>query len=205
MYSRSNSMILSIPAQAAHPDSLPYRFMNRRTEPEIFTFEELPPQVRRSSLGKPRRRPARVMYPSKVRKYLPPAEKSPAKRLFLVLCAVLFLQIYTEDPTLETPTGTVEAAQTGAPLSEDLSFSEYQLLPFFSAEVPEMKIYPTGQQQGSDRQAKQQQQQQQQAESAPKLQDSAKTTCPSLNPYTGALPLSSQSRSMMVLLVYSRL
>ncbi|XP_041098563.1 radiation-inducible immediate-early gene IEX-1 [Polyodon spathula] len=167
MYARSNSVILSIPAPAALPESLSCRVMNGRKEPEIFTFEELPLQVRRSSLGKPRRRPARVMYPSKVRKYLPPGEKSPAKRLFLVLCVVLFLQIYTEDPTQETPTGTVETAPTGAPLSEDLSFSEYQLLSFFSAEVPEMKIHPSGQQEGPDGQAKQQQQ----AESAPKLQD----------------------------------
>ncbi|XP_066569308.1 radiation-inducible immediate-early gene IEX-1 [Amia ocellicauda] len=141
MYTRSNSLLLSISAEhsyAAHS----YRPMARSTQPEIFTFERLPePDRRRSSLHRNKRRTTRVLYPSKVRKYLPPPEKSLIKRWLVALCLVVCLQIYTEEPCAET-------AVVGEGSGEDLRFSELQLLPFLSAElkVPEMDSYAAGQQ-----------------------------------------------------------
>lgn len=70
----------------------------RSTEPEIFTFDAVPPeqQQQRTSPPRARRRVTRVLYPARVRRYLPPAEKNPAKRLLLALCLLLLAQIYTE-------------------------------------------------------------------------------------------------------------
>ncbi|KTG34842.1 hypothetical protein cypCar_00018133 [Cyprinus carpio] len=104
--------------------------MPRNTEPEIFTFERIPePQQPafhpRGAAVRPRKRNTRVMYPSKVRKYLPPAEKSPAKRWLLVLCLVVFLQIYTEE-------GSVETTQSEGPTFTDAT--SYNVLPFQSPE-----------------------------------------------------------------------
>ncbi|XP_069039501.1 radiation-inducible immediate-early gene IEX-1 [Lepisosteus oculatus] len=135
MYVRSDSLVLSVPAGSCYPEYSSYRPLPRRTEPEIFTFEPVAVlEQRRSSLLRPRKKTTRVMYPSKVRKYLPPAEKSPAKRWLLALCLVLSWQIYTEDPTAE-PAAPAESGAPAAPGGEDLS-SRYQFLPFLSAELP---------------------------------------------------------------------
>lgn len=72
------------------------------------------------------------MYPATVRKYLPPAEKSPAKRWLLALCLVVFLQIYTEEPYVEAAVGTESPSAEVA--FEEAPFSQYQVLPFQSAE-----------------------------------------------------------------------
>ncbi|XP_036383838.1 radiation-inducible immediate-early gene IEX-1 [Megalops cyprinoides] len=129
MLARSNSFVMSISLE--HFDYRP--MMPRSTEPEIFTFEQVPAELPlRNTPVRHRRKNTRVMYPSNVRKYLPPAEKSPAKRWLLILCLVVFLQIYTEEPCMEAPS-TAESPATDIE-SEDLSFSQYQLLPFHSAE-----------------------------------------------------------------------
>ncbi|XP_077570679.1 radiation-inducible immediate-early gene IEX-1 [Stigmatopora nigra] len=85
-------------------------FFRRDTQPEVFTFEPIPPVAART-----KKRCARVMYPAKVRMHLPPPEKSAAKRCLLLLLLVLLWQIYTEEPccaepTTSTPTGSVETS-----------------------------------------------------------------------------------------------
>ncbi|CAL1615483.1 unnamed protein product [Knipowitschia caucasica] len=85
------------------------RFSARSTEPEVFTFERIPPQTAALSCYapiRPKKRCTRVMYPAKVRMHLPPPERSVAKRALLLLLLVLLWQIYTEEPELETPTRT---------------------------------------------------------------------------------------------------
>lgn len=132
MYTRSDSLVLSLPTNAFFQPQSRFDFrpatMQRNTEPEIFTFEQIPePQSfpHRGAPLRPRKRNTRVMYPSKVRKYLPPAEKSPAKRWLLALCLVVFLQIYTEE-------GAVETTQSEGPTFTDAT--AYNVLPFQSAE-----------------------------------------------------------------------
>lgn len=133
MFSRSDSMVLSLPTNAFFPPRQQFGFgpmEPRNTEPEIFTFDRIPEPQRhafnpRGAPQRPRKRNTRVMYPSKVRKYLPPAEKSPAKRWLIALCLVVFLQIYTEE-------GSVETMQSEAPTFTDAT--AYNVLPFQSAE-----------------------------------------------------------------------
>lgn len=133
MFSRSDSMVLSLPTNAFFPPEQQFGFgpmEPRNTKPEIFTFDRIPEPQRhafnpRGAPQRPRKKNIRVMYPSKVRKYLPPAEKSPAKRWLLALCLVVFLQIYTEE-------GSVETMQSEAPTFTDAS--AYNVLPFQSAE-----------------------------------------------------------------------
>ncbi|XP_059399598.1 uncharacterized protein LOC132131556 [Carassius carassius] len=123
MYSRTESLVFSLPANTFFQQQFEFRPMMppRNTEPEIFTFERIPePQQpafpHRGAPVRPRKRNTRVMYPSKVRKYLPPAEKSPAKRWLIILCLVVFMQIYTEE-------GSVETTQSEEPTSYNvLSF-----------------------------------------------------------------------------------
>ncbi|XP_056147129.1 radiation-inducible immediate-early gene IEX-1 [Lampris incognitus] len=97
----------------------------RSTKPEVFTFERIPAQTAAPSYApiRPRRRAIRVMYPAKVRMYLPPAERSPAKRWLLALCLVVLWQIYSEEPCGDAPEG---GAQSPA--------ADCQLLSFQSAE-----------------------------------------------------------------------
>ncbi|XP_010887767.2 radiation-inducible immediate-early gene IEX-1 [Esox lucius] len=131
MYVRSNSLLLSIPTKS-YQGPLAYRPMPRSKEPEIFTFERIPVQEPERSLPlRPRKRNTRVQYPANVRKYLPPAEKSPAKRWLVALCLVLFLQIYTEEASVET---TTSSESLSGEVPEEVSFTQYQVLPFQSAE-----------------------------------------------------------------------
>ena len=114
-------------------EQFPNRTMLRSREPEIFTFERIPDQTQHTSSSlRPRKRNMRVMYPAKVRKYLPPAEKSPAKRWLLALCLVVFLQIYTEEPCAETAVANESPAAEVA--FEEVPFTQYQVLAFQSAE-----------------------------------------------------------------------
>lgn len=129
MYSRSESLVFSLPTNAFFQPQSQSQFdfrpmMPRNTEPEIFTFEQ-PAFPIRGAAVRPRKRNTRVMYPSKVRKYLPPAEKSPAKRWLLVLCLVVFMQIYTEEES-------VENTQSEGPTFTDAT--SFKVLPFQSAE-----------------------------------------------------------------------
>ncbi|XP_055054377.1 radiation-inducible immediate-early gene IEX-1 [Misgurnus anguillicaudatus] len=131
MFARSDSLLLSIPTsnffqqQQPHFDFRPMR----STEPEIFTFERIPetqqPFAHRGAPVRPRKRNTRVMYPAQVRKYLPPVEKSRAKRWLFILCLVVFMQIYTEE-------GTVESTQAEGPACTDAT--TYNVLSFQSAE-----------------------------------------------------------------------
>ncbi|XP_037834967.1 radiation-inducible immediate-early gene IEX-1 [Kryptolebias marmoratus] len=118
MYSRSDSTTLTYPQE---------RFAcTRRTEPEVFTFEQIPLQataVRSYVPIRPKKRCTRVMYPAKVRMHLPPPEKSQAKRWLLILCLVVLWQIYTEDPCTDTPLSAADG-----------SARDYQAFPFQSAE-----------------------------------------------------------------------
>ncbi|XP_033828763.1 radiation-inducible immediate-early gene IEX-1 [Periophthalmus magnuspinnatus] len=81
------------------------RWTARSTEPEVFTFERIPPQTAALSYYapiRPKKRCTRVMYPAKVRMHLPPPERSAAKRALLMLLLVLLWQIWTEEPELKT-------------------------------------------------------------------------------------------------------
>ncbi|XP_016108622.1 radiation-inducible immediate-early gene IEX-1-like [Sinocyclocheilus grahami] len=159
MYTRSDSLAFSLPTNTFfQPQSqFDYRpMMPRNTEPEIFTFERIPePQQPafppRGAAVRPRKRNTRVMYPSKVRKYLPPAEKSPAKRWLLVLCLVVFMQIYTEEESVETTQSEAtsynvlpfqpaeeQARQMMGSCPEDISLMSHQQLRSSSKEPKEI-------------------------------------------------------------------
>lgn len=100
MYSRSDSLTVTLQQERfAFAGMAP-----RSTEPEVFTFERLPPRataVRSYVPVRPKKRCTRVMYPAKVRMHLPPPERNQAKRWLLVLCLVVLWQIYTEEPCAE--------------------------------------------------------------------------------------------------------
>ncbi|XP_012686044.2 radiation-inducible immediate-early gene IEX-1 [Clupea harengus] len=132
MYTRSDSIVLSLPTNNFLQDSFSFSSMPRSKEPEIFTFDHIPAQVqhRPAAVTRQRRKNTRVMYPSNVRKYLPPVEKSAAKRWLVILCLVVFLQIWTEEGVIDTQTdGAVSDSAC-----EETTFAQYQVLPFQSAE-----------------------------------------------------------------------
>ncbi|XP_029103246.1 radiation-inducible immediate-early gene IEX-1 [Scleropages formosus] len=145
VFARSDSLVLSIPSSSTssslYTEHFAFSQMPRSREPEIFTFEESPaaiPQPHRSASLRQRRKITRVMYPSKVRKYLPPAEKSPVKRWLIILCLVVCVQIYAEEGyTTESPAADSAAPDTTSPApgEVELSFAEYHVLPFRSAEL----------------------------------------------------------------------
>uniref|UniRef100_A0A3P9NJ47 Zgc:158343 n=1 Tax=Poecilia reticulata TaxID=8081 RepID=A0A3P9NJ47_POERE len=121
MYSRSDSVTLTVQESFAFSSGM----ATRSTQPEVFTFERIPPQataVRSYVPIRPKKRCTRVMYPAKVRMHLPPPERSHAKRWLVILCLVVLWQIYTEEPCVD------------APLSADGSISDYQGFSFQSAE-----------------------------------------------------------------------
>lgn len=122
MYSRSNSMTVTLQQERFAFA----RMATRSTEPEVFTFERMPPQataVRSYVPVRPKKRCTRVMYPAKVRMHLPPPEKNQAKRWLIILCLVVLWQIYTEEPYAETTLGSADSA-----------VSDFQSLPFQSTE-----------------------------------------------------------------------
>ncbi|TRY96695.1 hypothetical protein DNTS_005943 [Danionella cerebrum] len=133
MLTRSDSLVFSLPTNTFYQPQAQFAFrptMVRNTEPEIFTFERIqeptPPVFpHRGAAVRPRKRNTRVMYPAMVRKYLPKDEKSPVKRWLIILCLVVFMQIYTEE-------GSVETAQSEGPAFTEAT--SYNLLPFQSAE-----------------------------------------------------------------------
>ncbi|CAN2390926.1 Zgc 158343, partial [Pristimantis euphronides] len=113
-------------------DSEP-RLRTRNTRPEVFTFDL---ECVSGSAGRaapkrsPARRARRVLYPAKVRRYLPPPETDRPLRCLYLLCLLLLLQICCEEAeelglTAGTPTATMArpawaptaamARPTGAP------------------------------------------------------------------------------------------
>ncbi|OCT65184.1 uncharacterized protein LOC108699863 [Xenopus laevis] len=78
----------------------------RNTLPEIFTFEvdSVKPvgAPRRNPVGGRARRPRKVLYPSKVSRYLPPPETDRALRWLYGLCVLLLLQVCSEEPEVST-------------------------------------------------------------------------------------------------------
>uniref|UniRef100_UPI00398F611F radiation-inducible immediate-early gene IEX-1-like n=1 Tax=Pristiophorus japonicus TaxID=55135 RepID=UPI00398F611F len=73
-----------------------------RTQADIFTFDtESLKAMSRCQPSRSSRRPRRVLYPATVRRYLPPQHRDRPKTWLLVLCAVVALQIYSEQPTGE--------------------------------------------------------------------------------------------------------
>ncbi|XP_058230326.1 radiation-inducible immediate-early gene IEX-1 [Hemibagrus wyckioides] len=138
MYSRSTTVSFTYPGYSA------YRAAARSTEPEVFTFDRLPEQrfTPPRQQQQQRRKVTRVMYPAKVRKYLPPAEKSLAKRWLLALCLVLLAQIYTE---CDDEHDITEAAALSGALAVDLpgdgaSASSPLFLHFPSAEETARRV-----------------------------------------------------------------
>ncbi|XP_034396948.1 radiation-inducible immediate-early gene IEX-1 [Cyclopterus lumpus] len=132
MYSRTNSVTLTV-----QPESFGFSGRaTRSTEPEVFTFERVPPQasaVLSCAPVRPRKRCTRVMYPAKVRMHLPPPERSPAQRWLLVLCLVVLWQIYTEEPCADAPQG-----------SADSPGSDYQSFPFHHQSAEEQQLTDLG-------------------------------------------------------------
>ncbi|KAI4883267.1 hypothetical protein NFI96_006214 [Prochilodus magdalenae] len=102
----------------------------RTTEPEVFTFDHIPavPVQPVQSVRPRRRRPARVLYPSSSRRYLPRAESSPVKRWLIALCLVVLLQIYTEDDVAVAADELVVAA------GDETPYARYDVLPCASGE-----------------------------------------------------------------------
>ncbi|KAJ3603669.1 hypothetical protein NHX12_028413, partial [Muraenolepis orangiensis] len=132
MYTRSNSVTVSVQTNHPHSFAYPTAMATRNTQPEIFTFERIPTQataVRSHAPIRPKRRCVRVMYPAKVRMHLPPVEKSQAKRWLLVLWLVLLWQIYTEEPSADATPLT----------SADSPADDYQVLPFQSAQEEQVR------------------------------------------------------------------
>ncbi|XP_023803815.1 radiation-inducible immediate-early gene IEX-1 isoform X3 [Cyanistes caeruleus] len=112
------SMVAAAAATAAcpgrfwgHPESVPKGVAP--SPPRHFTFEPLPA---RPGPSRPRRRHRRVLYPPAVRRPLPSEEPSAAKRLLVLLLAVVGTQIYNAPGDVgvtdvitdvtETPLGT---------------------------------------------------------------------------------------------------
>lgn len=130
MYTRSSTVSFTYPSYSS------YRSMARSTEPEVFTFDRLPEQELRPQRQQQRRRVTRVMYPAKVRKYLPPAEKSLAQRWLLALFLVLLAQIYTacDDEHDITEAAALSDALAGKLAGDGASASTSLFLHFRSAE-----------------------------------------------------------------------
>ncbi|KAM4019115.1 radiation-inducible immediate-early gene IEX-1 [Anomaloglossus baeobatrachus] len=93
-------------------DTEPPRLPSRSSLPEIFTFDvesvAAAPVHRRGTLAAKARRPRRVLYPAKVRRYLPPPETDRPRRWFYLLCLLVFVQICCEEAEEEVlPTSRV--------------------------------------------------------------------------------------------------
>ncbi|KAM5146735.1 radiation-inducible immediate-early gene IEX-1 [Mantella aurantiaca] len=75
----------------------------RNSLPEIFTFDVEAVQAapakssRRGTVGPRAKRSRRVLYPAKVRKYLPPPETDRPLRWLYILCLLVFVQICCEE------------------------------------------------------------------------------------------------------------
>ncbi|CAJ0940104.1 unnamed protein product [Ranitomeya imitator] len=94
--------ILRFQDSGSDTDSEPSQLPSRSSLPEIFTFdvEAVAPVKalhRRGTLGPKGRRPRRVLYPAKVRRYLPPPETDRPLRWFYLLCLLVFVQVCCEE------------------------------------------------------------------------------------------------------------
>ncbi|KAM3910539.1 radiation-inducible immediate-early gene IEX-1 [Leptodactylus fuscus] len=105
--------VLCFQDSGSDTDSEPSRILlnrlpPRNSHPEIFTFDvesvnvtATKPMLRRGPSGAKGRRPRRVLYPAKVRRYLPPPETDRPLRWFYLLCLLVFVQICCEDAVPE--------------------------------------------------------------------------------------------------------
>ncbi|XP_074710320.1 radiation-inducible immediate-early gene IEX-1 [Strix uralensis] len=80
--------------------------------PRHFTFE---PPVGPSGTPRPRRRHRRVLYPPAVRRPLPTEEPSAAKRLLVLLLAVVSAQVYSAPGEVPPTTPAVPPTVTSPP------------------------------------------------------------------------------------------
>ncbi|CAH2316948.1 radiation-inducible immediate-early gene IEX-1 [Pelobates cultripes] len=72
----------------------------RSGPPQVFTFdvaEAAPPAPRRAPVGSRARRPRRVLYPAKARRYLPAPKPDWALRCLYLLCLTVMAQICCEE------------------------------------------------------------------------------------------------------------
>ncbi|XP_067868057.1 radiation-inducible immediate-early gene IEX-1-like [Heterodontus francisci] len=70
-----------------------------RPQGDIFTFDTESLRVMsRCQPSRSSKRPRRVLYPAIVRRYLPPQRRDHTKTWLLLLCTVIALQVYSEQP-----------------------------------------------------------------------------------------------------------
>ncbi|XP_072345141.1 radiation-inducible immediate-early gene IEX-1-like [Scyliorhinus torazame] len=82
------------------PTSQPFGPRKVPSQGEIFTFdtESLSALSRYQQPSRSSKRPRRILYPATGRRYLPPPQRDHIKSCLLLLCAVVALQIYSEQP-----------------------------------------------------------------------------------------------------------
>ncbi|XP_078060809.1 torsin-4A-like [Mustelus asterias] len=74
----------------------------KKVQGDIFTFDtESLRAVSRCQPSRSSRRPRRILYPAFSRRYLPPRQRDHIKSCLLLLCALVTLQIYWEEPGAE--------------------------------------------------------------------------------------------------------
>uniref|UniRef100_A0ACB8EGA7 Uncharacterized protein n=2 Tax=Sphaerodactylus townsendi TaxID=933632 RepID=A0ACB8EGA7_9SAUR len=93
------------------------------TGPQYFTFDPLPEVEMNSAYTKSSRstrikkRSRRVLYPPVVKRYFPTEERSFAKRLLVILLAVVFFQIYCAEEDLSLAGASSGAEEDASALS----------------------------------------------------------------------------------------
>ncbi|KAK1327542.1 hypothetical protein QTO34_013044 [Cnephaeus nilssonii] len=102
------------PAPSASPGP------RRGSGPEVFTFDPLPepaaaPASRPSASRGHRKRSRRVLYPRAVRRQLPAEDPSPARRLLVLLLAVVFCQILAAEEGAPAPPAAEDAPSAAPP------------------------------------------------------------------------------------------
>ncbi|GCC39222.1 hypothetical protein chiPu_0022741, partial [Chiloscyllium punctatum] len=90
---------------------------------QIFTFDtESVKRCRPSPPSRSSKRPRRILYPAGSRRYLPPQARDHPRSCLLILCAVVALQIYCEQPV--PVGGEGELQRTGlSPNSSDTTLA----------------------------------------------------------------------------------
>ncbi|XP_053552055.1 radiation-inducible immediate-early gene IEX-1 [Bombina bombina] len=126
-----------LPGPTLHQSMPACRLPTRSSQPEIFTFDVQPePQVRRAPTANRSKRPRRVLFPAKVRRYLPPTETDRAMRWLYTLCLVVLAQICCEEPLVEAPEPLLIALPTLSALQIENTTNEH--LPASLNALPDM-------------------------------------------------------------------
>ncbi|XP_040298497.1 radiation-inducible immediate-early gene IEX-1 [Bufo bufo] len=141
--------VLSLQDSGSDTDTEPPRLLTllppRNSHPEIFTFDvesvnsaPVNPLHRRRPSGAKGRRSRRVLYPAKVRRYLPPAETDRPLRWLYLLCLLVFVQICCEDAVPEELALPTAGGLHGLQLSALLPTAPGPAIPFcnVSYQVP---------------------------------------------------------------------